>query len=202
MKGQCVPGHCSSDPNSTDETDGRKLRLVDFEPSGGGRRGGWASLHTELGQVLTLELAWAGAALDLPEGVVLVAALARAIGRTIGDGEVDVVIAGVGLVRVNCVGGPWPACAQLLGAVRDSVAGARQPGPDVQADLGFAYGSCADAATLPVGHLLALTVYPGAGIQNLVWSYRTDLFMRVTIEELAEQLPLALAELTAEVVAR
>ena len=65
-------------------------------------------------------------------------------------------------------------------------------------DILFAYG---DSEPAQLGHVLELRAHRRGGVVVLDWWYDTRSFEPYTIEELAEQLPLTLIELTSEATA-
>jgi hypothetical protein len=164
-----------------------------------------------LSEVLTSELDGAAAALGLTSDEILVAALGRAIERTIGRGTVVVDVTGAGAgthpLTLACVGPDLLDADAMLAGVHHAleamtihaiVHGApADPGARPMADVLFANGPA--AADRPhVGHLLELRAYRLGAVIALDWCFDARSFEPCTVAELAEQFPLALIALTSE----
>jgi hypothetical protein len=157
--------------------------------------------------LLTQELDGAAGVLGLPNGEILVAALGRAIERTIGRGCVAVDVSGNGtgvqtMMLACSAPEQTPADEMLAGVHRALEAPAGEPmahgaadGP--LAELLFANGAVA-AARAHVGHVLELRAYRDGDVIALDWWFDTRSFEAYTVQELAEQFPLALIGLTSE----
>ncbi|OBB13926.1 hypothetical protein A5761_18235 [Mycolicibacterium setense] len=148
-----------------------------------------------LDAVLSAELHGAQIAMGCTAEELLLAALGRTVARAIGEGTVivDVVSgperAGFRRVGVPCVAHRGLSGAELLAAARP--VDADRP----SADLSFAYGAGPRAGRSE--HPLALHVH--ADTENTVrldWWFDSRSFDRCTVQELAEQFPLALIEVT------
>ena len=159
--------------------------------------------------VLTQELDGASVALGMAEDVLL-AALGRAIERTIGEGAVAVDVPGHGRnmlpVQLSCVGPRRAHATELLAGVHHMAVSRRRivhgvpddPHAQSLSDILFAYG---DSEPAQLGHVLELRAHRRGGVVVLDWWYDTRSFEPYTIEELAEQLPFTLIELTSEATA-
>jgi hypothetical protein len=171
-----------------------------------------ALLSVPLSEVLTQELDGASEALGVTAEDVLLAALGRAIGRTIGEGVVAVDVPGHGRavypVALSCVGPQRIDATEMLASVHYLVATVAlhrtvhgvPDHPVVQplSDVLYAYGASGPAH---LGHALELRAHRRGGILVLDWWYDASRFEAYTIEELSEQFPFALIELTSEATA-
>ena len=140
-----------------------------------------------------VELEWTQLSLGLTADEILLTALGRTIARTIGEGVVAVDIAGDDgsiprSVYLTCATGAHYGMGQIA-----------SPAP---AEIFFNYLGAmpevpaSEAPTL--GHALELRVYRTAGVLHLDWWYDTRRFYPSTVEELTEQFPLALIQLTSD----
>ncbi|CRZ14544.1 hypothetical protein [Mycolicibacterium neworleansense] len=156
-----------------------------------------ATVSSSLDDVLSAELHGAQAAMGCGAEQLLLAALGRTVARTIGEGllVVDIVSgperAGFRRVGVPCMADRGLSGAELLVAAR--------PGADIgdhpSADVSFAYGAGPRAGQSE--HPLALQVRcDTATTMRLDWRFDSRRFDRCTVDELAEQFPLALIEVT------
>lgn len=157
-----------------------------------------AVLSSALDDVLSAELHEAQLALGCTAEELLLAALGRTVARTIGDGvlTVDVVSgperAGYRRVAVPCLSHRGLSGSELLAA-------AARPGVDTggypAADMSFAYGEGPRAGQSP--HPLALHIQRDTETtMQLLWRFDSRRFDRCTVDELSEQFPLALIEVT------
>jgi hypothetical protein len=164
-----------------------------------------------LSALLTMELDGAAEVLGLTSDEILLAALGRAIERTIGNGAVSVDVPGYGTSvqqLVLCCEAPTQLDAdEMLAGVHhalDSLAVRRivhgvpdDPRALRVSDVLFANGGSA-ARRSHLGHLLELRAYRHGEVIALDWWFDTRSFESYTVTELAEQFPLALIELTSE----
>ena len=155
-------------------------------------------ISAPLDSTLTGELDGAQWYLGLAGEEILLAALGLAIARTIGEGVVPVDVAGHGAVSLSCTSAGLATATEALGAVHRSLsAGPAAPTLAAQppAEIYFSYlrRRPGPAATRSSSGPTA----PTACVQ-LDWWYDTRSFDPYTVEELAEQFPLALIELTSE----
>lgn len=187
------------------------VQLTDHDAGSRPMAADMATLSAPLSAVLTDELDGAAAALGVAGDEILVAALGRAIQRTIGVGALSVDVPGHGTsmlaVAVQCVNPEHTSATDLLAGVHQSLAVLTlnrmvhgvldDPRPQPLSDVLFAYGEAATARA-HLGHVLELRTSRGADTMALEWRYDTRSFQPYTVQELAEQFPLALIELTSE----
>lgn len=154
-----------------------------------------AAVSSSLDEVLSAELHGAQLAMGCTAEELLLAALGRTVARTIGEGTVivDVVSgperAGFRRVAVACVAHRGLSGAELLAAARPDIS--NHP----SADLSFAYG--AGPRTEQSAHSLALHIHADTvTTTRLDWKFDSRGFDHHTVQELAEQFPLALIEVT------
>lgn len=174
------------------------LRIADHETTDAPRAEDLSKISAPLDSTLTGELDGAQWYLGLACEEILVAALGLAIARTIGEGLVPVDVAGHGgSLTLSCTSAGLATATETLGAVHRSLSrGPTAPKLAAQppAEIFFSY-----LGTEPgLRHALELHAYRADGLVQLDWWYDTRSFDSYTVEELAEQLPLALIELTSE----
>jgi hypothetical protein len=187
------------------------LQVTDYDAAGRPGDDDVAVLSAPLSDLLTQELDGASAALAVGVGDVLLAALGGAIERTIGGGVVAVDVPGhgrtVSAVSLSCVGPQTTNATEMLAGVHRMVAAVSvhrvlRGVPDAHeqplSDILFAYGT-SDPARL--GHVLELHAYRRGEVLVLDWWYDTRSFEPYTVQELSEQFPYALIELTSEATA-
>lgn len=190
-----------------------RMRVTDRDAPRGVRLGNHVRLSAPLDTVLTLELDGAAFALGVAADELLLAALGRTVARTMGEGVVAVDVVRDGravpaLIDLQCVGeGRLDATEMVLMArlaLTDLPAGR----------LGGFFGDSGSAAevffnyigTTPargdepplLGHALEVRAYRDAGVMHVDWWFDGDRFDHATVQELAEQFPFALIELTSE----
>ena len=174
------------------------LRIVDHETADAPVAADLARISAPLDSILTGELDGAQWYLGVAGEEILLAALGLAIARTIGEGVVLVDVAGhSGAVPLSCTSAGLATATESLGAVHRSLSGA-PTAPKIAAappsEIFFSY-----LGTEPgLRHALELRAYRAGDLVQLDWWYDTRSFDAYTVEELAEQLPLALIELTSE----
>lgn len=156
-----------------------------------------AVVSSGLDDVLSVELHEAQIALGCTAEDLLLAALGRTVARAIGDGvlTVDVVSgperAGYRRVGVSCVSHRGMSGPELLAVARPGVDNGGHP----SADMSFAYGEGPRAGQSD--HPLALHIHRDTETtMRLLWRFDSRRFDRCTVDELAEQFPLALIEVT------
>lgn len=176
------------------------LRIADHETADAPQAADLAKISAPLDSTLTGELDGAQWYLGLAGKEILLAALGLAIARTIGEGVVPVDVAGhSGSVALSCTSAGLATATESLGAVHRSLAsGSTAPKLAAQppSEIYFSY-----LATEPgLRHPLELRAYRADGLVQLDWWYDTRSFDSYTVEELTEQLPLALIELTSEAI--
>jgi hypothetical protein len=174
------------------------LRIADHETAYAPVAADLAKLSAPLSSTLTAELDGAQWYLGVAGEEILLAALGLAIARTIGEGVVLVDVAGhSGSVPLSCTSAGLATATESLGAVHRSLS-AKPAAPAIAAappsEIFFSYLG----AEPGLRHALELRVYRADDLVQLDWWYDTRSFDAYTIEELAEQLPLAMIELTSE----
>jgi hypothetical protein len=178
------------------------VRVVDHDVAEPPRPDDLAKLSAPLTATLTAELDEAGRYLEASTHELILGALGRTIARTIGTGAVAVDLVGGGAVQVDCTTVRQASATKALRAVHRTLAAGPRRG-SARSDILF---SCIDVEpqppywqTLPSGgHPLELRVYRGGGVLQMDWWYDTRWLDPYTVEELTEQFPLALIELTSE----
>lgn len=155
------------------------------------------TVSSALDTVLSAELHGAAIAMDCSAEELLLAALGRTVARTIGEGTlvVDVVSgperAGFRRVAVPCLGTRGLSGVELLAAAQRGVDGANHR----SADVSLAYGGGSRSGQS--GHALAVQLDDGTeDTMTLQWRFDSRSFDDATVQELAEQFPLALIEVT------
>lgn len=183
------------------------LRVSDF---GDAPPGDLVKLSAPLSQIVTDELVESQLSLGVAVETLILAALAGAVARTIGDGIVPIDVAtqdGVYPVSLHCVT-HYELCANemlaavhgALAAARHNGAGDRQPGTDRGTEFLFSSLDTSLGTPSSLGYPIELQVYTEDGLLQLDWWYDTHRFNASTVEDLAEQFPLALIEVTSEAV--
>ncbi|MCV7422838.1 hypothetical protein H7K45_20005 [Mycobacterium yunnanensis] len=187
-----------------------RLQLTDYVAEGRPRFDELERLSTPLSAVLTQELDGAATALDLSTDEILLAALGRAVERTIGSGVVGVDVAcrlaTSRPIRLACAAPVQLDVDELLADVHDQfyaladhrvvrgLSDATRTEPT--ADILFTTGDPAERPHL--GHLLELRAVRRGDAVVLDWWFDARSFEAYTVAELADQLPLAMIELTSE----
>jgi hypothetical protein len=177
------------------------MQMVDHDIADRPRPSDMKRLSAPLSRTLTLELDGAQRWLRVTTQEILLAALGRTFARTRGDGVVVVDAAGTARsVPLTCVSAQQATATEMLGAVRRALQDF-----DAPADVRFSYldsNATARIRKTPpgLGHALELRVYRSPGVLHMDWWYDTRRFDPYTVEELTEQFPLALIELTSEAV--
>jgi hypothetical protein len=174
------------------------LRIVDHETPDAPQAVDYAKLSAPLGSILTAELDGAQWYLDIAGEEIILAALGLAIARTIGEGVVAVDVAEhSGAVPLACTSAGLATATETLGAVHRTLAGGPSA-PKVAAqppsEICFSYLGSEPG----LRHALELRAYRADDQVQLDWWYDSRSFDHNTVEELAEQLPLAMIELTSE----
>jgi hypothetical protein len=192
------------------------LRVADYDVATPMRREHLARLSTPLTHVLTMELDGAQLSLGLDADEILLAALGRAVARAIGAGALPVDVAEPGrsatsAVSLACTTVQQASATAALRDVHRTLAAIRRHkfGPGfvhylhAPSEVGFTYLGRVSEPDLPSApsHPLELRAHRSAGVMRLDWWFDNRRFLRNTVEELAEQFPLALIELTSEAVA-
>lgn len=189
------------------------IRVADHDVADGIRAAGMAKMSTPVSEELTAELDGATEWLDLPADEILLAALTRIIARTLGTGVVPIDIASergalLDAVPMICAAAPQASAGEVLANVHRALAGASERVAAEPSEVYLNYIGEAPEETVPVaetapalGHALEVRVYRAAGDVHVDWWYDTARFEDYTVEELAEQFPLALIEMTSDALA-
>ncbi len=171
--------------------------IADYGTVGPPAASDFALVSSELDDVLSAELHGAQIAMGCTAEDLLLAALGRTVARAIGDGvlTVDVVSgperAGYRRIGVPCVSHRGMSGPELLAVARPGVDNGEHP----SADMSFAYGEGPRAGRSD--HPLALHIHRDTETtMRLLWRFDSRRFDRCTVDELAEQFPLALIEVT------
>ena len=187
------------------------LQLTDYVITDRPRFADLEKVTAPLSRLLTLELDGAAATLGIVSDELLVAALGRAIERSIGCGTVAVDVPGYGAsvhpVALACAGPDQVDADEMLAGVHHAletltvrrIVHGVPANPEKQSPSKVLFASGASAATQPHrGHVLELRAYRDGDVMALDWWFDTRSFEAYTVQELAEQFPLALIELTSE----
>jgi hypothetical protein len=151
---------------------------------------------------------WLGVAAD----EILLAALGRTIARTIGDGVVAVDVTGerrwlLHAIPLLCASSQQASPTDMLRDVHRMLGAEPAPSP-LASEVFLNYIGTLPDGTTPMyetppglGYALELRVYRTDGMLHLDWWYDSTRFDHYTIEELTEQFPLALFEMTSDAAA-
>jgi hypothetical protein len=152
---------------------------------------------------------WLGSAAD----EMLLAALGRTIARTIGEGVVAVDVTGerrwlLHAIPLRCATSQQASPTEMVRHVHRMFDAVPPHATSVQSEILLnCIGTLPDGTTpmyeTPpgLGYALELRVYRTDGLLHLDWWYDTARFDRYTVEELTEQFPLALFEMTSDAAA-
>jgi hypothetical protein len=152
---------------------------------------------------------WLGVAAD----EILLAALGRAIARTIGTGVVAVDVTGdrrwlLHAIPLLCATAQQLGPTEMLGHVHRALNATPTHAASLPSEIFLNYIGTLPDGTTPMyetppglGYALELRVYRTDGLLHLDWWYDTTRFDAYTVEELMEQFPLALFEMTSDAVA-
>ena len=168
-------------------------------------------LSTPATDEITAEVDGATEWLGLAADEILLAALARTIARTIGHGVVAVDITGerrwlLHAIPLTCATAQQASATDMLGIVHRMLGAAHATSLPSEVFLNF-IGTLPDGTTpmyeTPpgLGYALELRVYRTDGLLHVDWWYDASRFDRYTVEELTEQFPFALFEMTSDAVA-
>jgi len=185
------------------------IHVVDYQAADAGRCAAMQKLATPVTDELTAELDGAARWLGVASDEILLAALARTIARTLGDGVVPVDIASQGRCLLNsvplvCATARQASATEVLGGVRRGLAAAGRS-THGSSEVYFNYIGAVAEEMVPaleappgLGHALELRVYRIGDLVHLDWWFDASRFERYTVEELTEQFPLALYEMTSD----
>lgn len=152
---------------------------------------------------------WLGVAAD----EILLAALGRTIARTIGDGVVAVDVTGerrwlLHAIPLLCASSQQASPTEMLRDVHRMLTAEQVPAAPLSSEIFLNYIGTLPDGTTPMyetppglGYALELRVYRTDGLLHLDWWYDSTRFNRYTVEELTEQFPLALFEMTSDAAA-
>ncbi|MGZ5362716.1 MAG: hypothetical protein ACXWZR_00865 [Mycobacterium sp.] len=185
---------------------------MDYDASDAARPAGMVRLSTLDTEELTAELDGATEYLGVPADEILLAALARTIAKTLGDGTVPVDVASergslLDAVPLVCATAPQSDATDVLRGVHHVLASASESTADGMSEMYFNYLGEVPEASVPIpvqetppglGHALEMRVYRTEGLVHVDWWYDTSCFEPYTVEELAEQFPRALYEMTTD----
>lgn len=171
--------------------------IADYGTAGPPVAADMATVSSSLDEVLTAEVREAQIAMGCTAEELLLAALSRTVARTIGEGVlvVDIVSgperAGYRRVGVSCVSHRGMSGPELLAAARPVA----DNGEHLSADVEFAYGGGPRSGQCE--HPLAVHIRrDSATTMRLDWRFNSRGFDHCTVQELTEQFPLALIEVT------
>jgi hypothetical protein len=172
-----------------------------------------AKLSTPATDEMTAEIDGATDWLGLAADELVLAALGRTIARTIGEGVVAVDITGerrwlLHAIPLICATAQQASPTEMLGNVHRVLGAVPAHVASLPSEVFLNYiGTLPDGATpmyeTPpgLGYVLELRVYRTDGQLHLDWWYDTSRFDRYTVEELTEQFPFALFEMTSDAAA-
>lgn len=176
------------------------LTLTDYDAEGAPAPTDLRCVVMPLTDSLTAELDGAAAHLGVYAGKLLLAALARAVARTIGSGVIAVDI-DAHVIALDCVPPAELDATEMLAHVCAALAGSTVRRPDQSpADLAFRCAGPGSTEEALPGHALQLRAARSNGVIDLRWWFDTRRFEAYTVEELAEQFPQALIEITSEAI--
>ncbi|MFN8033428.1 MAG: hypothetical protein U0Q47_09040 [Mycobacterium sp.] len=179
------------------------VRVVDDEIAGRPRPEDLVRLSVPLTPVLTAELDGSVESAGVGVEELLLAALGRAIARTIGVGVVTVSgLTTVAPIRLCCATERELNADGLLADVRRALAVPPQPAP-APAEVVFSFlGLPPDPSLGPLqvidGPALGVLAYRSGDVMRMDWWYDDRRLDRCTVEELAAQFRLGLIGLTSE----
>jgi hypothetical protein len=170
-------------------------------------------LSTPQSEEVTAEIDGATDWLGLAPDEILLAALGRTIAKTIGEGVVAVDVTGerrwlLHAIPLGCATAQQASPTQMLGNVHRMLAAVPAHDASMASEIFLNYIGTLPDGTTPLyetprslGYALELRVYRSDGQLHLDWWYDTSRFDRYTVEELTEQFPFALFEMTSDAAA-
>jgi len=170
-------------------------------------------LSTPVSDELTAEVEGATDWLGLAADEIMLAALGRAIARTIGDGVVAVDVTGerrwlLHAIPLVCATSQQVSPTEMLGSVHCMLSAVSTHAASLPSEIFLNYIGTLPDGTIPtyetppgLGYALELRIYRTGGQLHLDWWYDTTRFDRYTVEELTEQFPFALFEMTSDAAA-
>jgi hypothetical protein len=198
--------------NSFSEFATASIHVVDYDTADATRTAEMARLSTPDTTELTAELDGATEWLGVAPDEILLAALSRTIAKTLGDGVVPIDIASergslLDAVPLMCATAQQTGATEVLRGVHRMFASASESASGGMSEVYFNYLGEVPEDTVPVpvqetppglGHALEVRVYRTADLMHVDWWYDTSRFEAYTVEELTEQFPLALFEMTSD----
>jgi hypothetical protein len=207
-----LAGHSSDLRYSVDNKAMPTLRVVDHDIAEG-TAPVLEKLSTPVSDELTAEVEGATDWLGLAADEIMLAALGRAIARTIGDGVVAVDVTGerrwlLHAIPLVCATSQQVSPTEMLGSVHCMLGAVSTHAASLPSEIFLNYIGTLPDGTIPtyetppgLGYALELRVYRTGGQLHLDWWYDTTRFDRYTVEELTEQFPFALFEMTSDAAA-
>jgi hypothetical protein len=189
------------------------LNVADYDVADGVGSSTMARLSTPATSELAAELDGAASWLGVAPDELLLAALGRTISRVIGDGVAAVDVADdrrwlLHAVPLVCAPAQQASATELLAGVHHALGAASNHGAHPSSEILINYVGAVPEETMPLhetppglGHALELRVYRAAGLLHVDWWYDTSRFECYTVEELTEQFPFALFEMTSDAAA-
>ena len=197
---------------SVDKSAMPTLRVVDHDIA----EGTYPVLHklsTSPSEEVTAEVDGATEFLGVAADEILLAALGRTIARTIGDGVVAADVTGEGrwllhAIPLLCATVQQASATEMLGNVHRMLAAVPAQSDHLPSEIFLNYIGTMPDGTTPtyetppgLGYALELRVYRADGLLHLDWWYDSARFDPYTVEELTEQFPFALFEMTSDAAA-
>lgn len=170
-------------------------------------------LSTSPSEEVTAEVDGATEWLGVGADEILLAALGRTIARTIGDGVVAVDVTGEGrwllhAIPLLCATAQQASATDMVGNVHRMLAAVPARSDHLPSEIFLNYIGTMPDGTTPtyetppgLGYALELRVYRADGLLHLDWWYDSARFDPYTVEELTEQFPFALFEMTSDAAA-
>ncbi|KAA0101264.1 hypothetical protein CIW49_07230 [Mycolicibacterium sp. P1-18] len=189
------------------------LQLTDYDAEGRPRVEDLELISAPLSALLTMELDGAAEVLELTTDDILLAALGRAIERTIGTGVVGVDVPSYGTsvepVALSCAAPAQLDADEMLAGVHHQLGAVAVHGivrgvpsqTRAASPSAVLFATAAAAAERPhTGHVLELRAFRQGDVIALDWWFDARSFEPYTVAELADQFPLAMIELTSEAI--
>jgi hypothetical protein len=170
-------------------------------------------LSTPASEEITAEVDGATEWLGVAADEILLAALARTVARTIGQGVVAVDVTGearwlLHAIPLTCATADQMSPTDMLADVHRQMAAVPAQGTHLRSETFVNYVGTLPDGTKPtyetppgLGYALELRAYRVDGLLHLDWWYDSARFDAYTIEELTEQFPRALFEMTSDAAA-
>lgn len=191
-------------------TSGECLRVIDHDVAGPTPFGEMSRVSAPLTGVLAVEADEAHRYLDVTLEELLIAALGRTVARTFGEGELRLGVYDHQCpIPLECTNARALDATGALRAVHRALR-AIHPASEAPVDVFFSYlGAVTEPSLVELmpaestsgrGYALALRVYRSDDVLQMDWWYDGRRLEPSTVEELTQQFPLALIELTSEAV--